>query len=266
MERAATTAEFLRDPIGRWVVPAAVSVVYCASSTLAGCVVWGSPTAGDTELVLEAFGALEHPRIAPPIDFIVDGRGIESIDKAAVASLVGWVRKHQKRLALRVRRQVGVVGDNVTGLALAGIFPVFGALHSVQIARDAELASVDLSPETRAAWDEITSVVETVRGSDSRMAALRDLMRDSPGEMSLERAARALSMSVRSLQRLLTEHGTSFSVELRDARFTVARDLLVTTTEKVAAIAARVGLSQTALFDLVREKAGTTPARLRHPR
>jgi AraC-like DNA-binding protein len=65
---------------------------------------------------------------------------------------------------------------------------------------------------------------------------------------TLAAAARALSVSARSLQRRLGAVGTSFVKEVCRARVEHAMRLLVTTDDKLAVVAAQVGCASLASF------------------
>src|SRR5207253_1761655 len=80
MERAPTVESFLRDPLGRWVVPAPTAIVFCAHAELGGSIAWGRPTREDTERLLAVYEALHHPGIAERFDVVLDGRSIEGVD------------------------------------------------------------------------------------------------------------------------------------------------------------------------------------------
>ena len=75
----------------------------------------------------------------------------------------------------------------------------------------------------------------------------------------IEDAAKELGVSERSLQRWLNQRGLSFHDEVVAARLAVACELLQTTDLKVAAIAARLGISERAVTMLFRSQTGLTP-------
>lgn len=263
MERSPSVDQFLGDPVGRWVIASSSSVVFCAAPDLAGCVTWGRPTREETEVVLRTFDGVFHPALASRVDVILNGRDIEGIDPDALRLLLDWLVARKARLASRVRLQFGVIADGLVGVTLAGILPVLGEHHEFRVVRDAREAFRALSPAGDALCDEVEGIVATARGAPRELRELRELLRSRATEATLEVAARALALSERTLQRILKDHGTTFTSELRDARFAVAYERLVQSDEKVIAVAARVGLSENALTQLVREKTGVTPAELR---
>ena len=255
--------EFLGDPVGRWSVVASSVLVFFASPTLGGCVAWGRPSLDDTRRVLEVFEAFRHPTIAPRFDVVVDGRGVQGVDPEALAALVGWLDAHKGELTTRVRLQLGVVDDTMVGFALSGILPVLGDTHSFRIVRDRRAALRALTPDADALSAEIDACVAHAGEVAPALRALRAHLRGRLVDASIESAAKGLHVSPRTLQRVLREGGTTFRSELKDARFGAARELLVQGDDKISSIAARVGLSDSALAALVREKSGATPAELR---
>jgi AraC-like DNA-binding protein len=263
VERSPSIAAFLRDPVGRWVLASPTALVFCVSRELGGCTAWGRPTRDDIDRMLGAFLAYRSAPLARRVDLVLDGRAIEGIDPDALAHLISWLGEQRTELLLRVRVQYGVIAEGMTGVLLAGILPVLGATHDFHVVRAPREAFRALSPDGDAICDEVETLVAHARETPRAVRELRDHLRSvSPGT-SIENAARALHVSVRSLQRALSDSGTTFRDEVRDARFAEAQALLLGGDEKIATIARRVGLSENALTQLARDKTGLTPAELR---
>ncbi len=262
VRRAATVESFLAEPVGHWVVPAPTAIVFCATPELSGSVTWGRPTREDSERTLAAYEAYLHPSIADRFDVMLDGRGIESVDPEALGCLLEWLGSRREVLTRRVRQQVGVIADTLTGVTLAGILPTLGQTHSFQVTRDRRAALAAIGGDD-ALCDEVDAAVALVRSEPPPLRELRDLLRADAREASIDSVARALAISVRTLQRVLHESGTSFSDELREARFSLARELLTESDVKIAALARQLGLSENALTKLVRDRTGLTPMELR---
>ena len=68
------------------------------------------------------------------------------------------------------------------------------------------------------------------------------------GGPALQRAARHLGLSGRSLQRRIAEMGTSYSDLVAEVRLDTACHLLVESDERIADIAARLGFSSASSF------------------
>jgi AraC-like DNA-binding protein len=91
------------------------------------------------------------------------------------------------------------------------------------------------------------------------LGELRSLLRAHDGKLTVEEAARLLGRSTRSLQRELEAvSATSFRDEQARARMAAVAELLAASDDKIAAIAARVGLSAAGLNRLIRDRIGTT--------
>jgi AraC-like DNA-binding protein len=265
VERSPSLDAFLRDPIGRWFSSSERVLVFCAGPSLGGAVAWGRPTRDDTERLLRAFeGGFRHPKVAPTFDVVLDGRAIEGVDPDGLEALLGWLAAQQAELATRIGLQFGVIADTVVGVTLAGILPTLGDTHRFRVVRDPREAFRALSKDGDALCDALERAVALVRSVPRELGELREKLRaGGVARASLASLARALGVSPRTLQRVLQETGTTFRDEVRDARFAVASALLVDGDEKIAGVARRVGLSETALTELVREKTGATPAELR---
>jgi AraC-like DNA-binding protein len=106
---------------------------------------------------------------------------------------------------------------------------------------------------------EVEAIVEKVRAIPRTLVDLRAMLMANL-ELSIDDAARALSVSPRSLQRVLQQHGTSFHDEETNARFATAEALLRVGDDKVASIARRVGCSERTLTSLFRARTGLTPS------
>jgi AraC-like DNA-binding protein len=86
-------------------------------------------------------------------------------------------------------------------------------------------------------------------------------------ERDLERCARAMGLSTRSLQRRLKDHRTTFVREVERARVLHAMKLMTETTAPLSWIALEVGFSTPGrLSAAFRHVAGTTPSAWRRGR
>lgn len=261
MERAQSVESFVRDPVGHWVVAAPTALVFCAHAALGGSVTWGRPSREDVEHLFRAFDAFRHDGVAPRFDVVLDGRAIEGVDPSSLSYLLEWLASRREELAQRIRVQVGVIADSLTGVTLAGILPTLGDTHAFRVLRDRRTALRAVGADDQLC-DEIDRAVEMSRREPPQLRELRDRLRTNASS-SIDDLARALAISVRSLQRLLQESGTSFSDEVRDALFARARDGLRESDIKIAALARQLGLSENALTKLVRDKTGMTPLEFR---
>jgi len=111
---------------------------------------------------------------------------------------------------------------------------------------------------------ELTRLTE---GGDALLRDLADCIRASLAaeiQPGIEDAAAALHMTARTLQRRLSERGTSFQAEVTTLRCALAKDLLRDVERSVPAIAARLGFADTANFHRAfKSWTGQTPAEWR---
>jgi len=262
----ASIEAFADDPIGRYVV-AGSSVVWCASPSLAGASTWGAPDVETTRAILKPFEAVWSKSMSDQVDILLDGSRIERIDPDALSMLVAWNVERRDAIVRRVRQQIGVVPRGIIGVTLAGILPTIGETHPFRVVNDvAEAFRMLCGERAEVLCREVEALVDASTGTSSEVRGLRELLRTKRASLTVAEAARALGLSTRSLQRSLGAAGTSFQRELRDARFVEASALLASTGEKIAAIASRVGVTEGALTQLFRERAGCTPAEYRRAR
>lgn len=266
MKRATNIDAFLADPRDSWIL-AGQSVVWCSSDCLGGSATWGKPDAQATRDILRAFEGVFSDRMAAQVDVVLDARRVEAVPPDSLEVLLGWLFKNKEALAKRVRVQIGIIPSGMNGMTLAGILPTVGETHPFRVERD------PLEPLRAVAGEsgerlsaEIDALVESVSGLSPELAALRELLRERHATLTVEEAAKVLKVSTRSLQRVLQSHGTSFQDELRTARFEHASELLRSTDDKIAAIAMRVGVTEGALTQLFRDRAGCTPSEYRKNR
>lgn len=255
-------AEFVDAPFGRWVLAAPTVLVWCANEELCGAVVWGRPSPADAEAMFTAFH-YRHPRFREQFDVVLDGSEIEVLDPDAIPVMVAWLRERREELLRRVRLQIGIVSDSLASLTLTGVLPILGDTHAFTLSRDRAEAITSLAKDGGVTATAIETAVGVARGESYTLRKLRELLRAEPARASVEDCSRDLHVSTRTLQRILQSNGTSFRDEVRDARLAVALPLLHHGNSKIAAVASRVGLSERALSELVRQTQGTTPGALR---
>lgn len=254
---------FVKNPPGRYTATKS-GIIWCASHALCGLHAWGTPSAENL---------IELSRIAdnyvdvmdPQFDLIVDGRQVEGLDSEALMVLTSWVLRYGPSLLTRARFW-SVVGERGVAAKLARLFPIKEASDKGP-GRDLIVLT-----DAREAFQHVLGPVlgrETEQGVERAAAEARGVPRElqvvrallaQRVDTRIDEAARAVGLSARSLQRALSEHGTSFHEEVIAARFAAACSLLLTTDWKLAAIASRLGISERAVTMLFRAKTGLSPA------
>ncbi|HEY7957630.1 MAG TPA: AraC family transcriptional regulator [Polyangia bacterium] len=253
-------ASFVSAPAGRW-RRAGCSIVWAHSPTLTGCISWGRPTPDDTRSVLRLFEGFT--RLAPRFDVILDGSSLDKIEARSLLLFADWMRKNLEPLRHRVRRHVGVNAPGVSAFMLAGVLPLIGGGWPLTRVQERRRAFRLVLPEGGdELCDELEALMDQVRGLSPLVSQVRDLLARRQGRLSVLEAARALGRSVRSLQRELRESGYSYRQEQQAVQFRRAEELLEE-EDKIAVVAARLGISERTLIALVRAHSGVTPAELR---
>jgi AraC-like DNA-binding protein len=249
----------MRNPVGAGVI-VETNLVWCASPTLGGSTGWGSPSGTQAERVMNVVAALFDPSIGPQVDIILDGYRLEHVSPAAVMAIFDWTRRNLDALKQRIRRQVGVPPPGVGGLLLSGMLPMLGNPYCFQVVSTPEAAyRAVLGDDGDALREELAAHINSADRTPPIVVELRALLRAHQGNLALEAAARQIGRSPRSLQRELETVGAlSFRDEQARARTAAAAELLAASDDKIAVIAARVGMSVTGLNRLVRERIGTT--------
>jgi AraC-like DNA-binding protein len=258
---ATDDASYVRAPVGKWRCVGS-SLAWCHSATLTGCITWGCQTPDETRATMGLFESFAQ--LGPQFDVILDGSSIERVAAGSLLVFADWMRRNRDLLRRRVRHHVGVNAPGVSSFMLAGIFPlIIGARWQITRVLDRREAFRLLLPnEGDALCDELMSIVDQVRGTSPTIARLRDLLARCAGRMSAAEAARALGLSLRSLQRELRHAGSSYRDEQHTAQFRLAERLLPEES-KIAVVAARLGVSERAFDALIRARTGLTPAELR---
>src|SRR5258706_820419 len=114
------------------------------------------------------------------------------------------------------------------GIMLAGVFyELARQTFSAALFADRVEAARWLGHEDAlAACAELDALVDGVRAAPRELRQLQEHLRSHLARPTLERAARALGISARSLQRALRAAGTSFRRQVEHARVRVAEGLL----------------------------------------
>jgi AraC-like DNA-binding protein len=252
---------FLRDPVGRCVV-GDNHVVWCPNARLLGAIHWGALDELGVRRLDEVLGVAGSARLAPSCDVVVDCRDVETVDVDSLAILVAPAAQ---RAPARpgTGRHILVVPPGPRGMLISGTLLQRSGRWHVFHDEVAALASLDRR-DARVAYAEACRAAAPLRDASPLIGRLRRDLADDSGDVSVGLSARRLGTSVRTLQRELQRHRTSFSKELQRTRFTAAVDLLRHTDLKIEAVAARVGVSSASrLSKLIRAHLGVGARELR---
>ena len=247
---------FLTLPVGRYTVSNSC-IVWCASRSLCGLAFWGRPLA-DELLKIASIVEAYPDQMAPTFDVIVDGRQVEALDGEALSVQMAWLWRHGAAL-LQHANIWSIVAEGTAVARLAQLMPDLGGKFAFRVTTDAPAAFRAVRGEDGAALSlEIDAIAATARGLPRELHRVRALLARRM-DATIDDAARELGLSTRSLQRSLSNQQTSFQKELVAIRLATACELLLTTDLKIAAIGARLCISERAVALLFRAKTGLSP-------
>jgi AraC-like DNA-binding protein len=256
MKHAPIDAFLQQGPVGRF-TSTACCVVWCVSRALCGVYFWGRPSA--EELLYVSRIAEAYPRwMADKFQVVVDGREVDALDGEALSVQMAWLMQHGSQL-LKHAEIWSIVAEGSVVARLATAMPTLGAGEGFRItskALEAYRAVAGVGADALSA--SVDASVAQVRGLPRELHVIRALLRRRL-DAKIDDAAKALGMSTRSLQRWLTREDSSFHQEVVAARFALASELLLTSDLKVAAIGARLHISERAVTLLFHEQTGLTP-------
>lgn len=252
--------EFARAPVGRFVA-GATWAHFCASPELWGVILWGRPGKRDAldlgrSLVLElAPGAVAHASV-------IDASRLEAGDPSAFRAAERYLTQFHEALRAKVTRLALIRATGMSGALVSGAFDVLPRPYPVHVVGTARDAFAALGLADRAAL--LAEIHADASGTPRAVGALRAHLDGHLARPALTVAARRLGVSVRSLQRLLSDAGTTFTAEVADARVRAARRLLLDTDAPLADIARDIGCSSLPHFStLFRRRTGESPSAFR---
>lgn len=258
---APTVAAFRQAPLRRWI--GGGSYVYCwPREDLCATVLFGAPTADDLAALASLF-ALELAPPAAPHASLIDARRTERVEPRAFEVLAEYVEAQRTAMARWVTRLAIVRPDGFVGALAAGFYETTPPPYPVRTFDDAAeaLAWLGQDPSIEALWAPLLA-----RASDVP-ELLRELGRVLDARLpdaTIEQAARDLGTSVRTLQRRLREHDTTFRDQLASAQVEAAKRWLRETDAAVTRIAYEVGCgTPQQLSRLFRRLTGQTPTAYR---
>jgi AraC-like DNA-binding protein len=221
------------------------------------CIVFfGRPDREDATSLIRVFLVeLEAPR--HPV--LVDALALEGIDPGAFEQFQIFARENLERSREKVERLALVLPRGVSGAVVAGFYGVLGAPCEIQTfeARSNALGwlGVDLDLE---------DAIAEARGLPPLLGQLRAHLKNQLADAEIARAALNLGVSERTLQRRLTEAGTSFVKELQIARVDEAKRRLIESDDAITSIAIECGFASSQHFSRqFRTVAGVSPTEFR---
>jgi AraC-like DNA-binding protein len=208
--------------------------------------IWGVPDADDLQGLLNLWDSSFD--VMPQHAILADLRGLEVVNPRAFVIFADYFRARAPQLRAMVRDSCVLVSASLAGTVAAGFFGIMPAPFPVSTTMELEQARsrLGIAPDDHVA----TSV---------RRILEEDLL--APQALNI---AKRLGLSERSMQRKLSELGTSFSEQIAAARIERAKTLLEQTGDSITQIAFAVGFSSLEQFSRsFRARIGTTPSAYR---
>jgi AraC-like DNA-binding protein len=233
--------DFVASPFGRYVARPGF-VIWCRSPELQGAILWGSIDAGSLRDMMAAGAYVHRADVSTRRRVLVDCAGVERVDGDVLLGFAALARDRVALWSSNIERQAIVVPTGLGGILLAGALSSLGVSHALRFVHglDDALAHVDHAA-ARESHQQAAEAASALRGRSALLMRVRAELGRVLTSATVERAAVALGMSVRTLQRELERLGTSFSEQLRVVRVAAAEALLVHSDLKIEAIAHQVG-------------------------
>jgi AraC-like DNA-binding protein len=220
---------------------------------------WGAPDLASAELLRSVLAFELSPR-CPQHASLLDVRDLSAIHPEVYSHLEETMTPLSEWVAPQIVASALVHKGGIAGALAAGFLALLPDTFERAQFRTLEQALRWFGVAPTLAQDIEHLRVEAREGDASLVSELRNYLRTSCREATLDTCARALKTSTRSLQRSLSEKGTSLRDELSRARLFAAKELLMTTDMKLLSVAERVGFSSAhSLLDLFRKAEGVSP-------
>ncbi len=238
---------------------------FAVSPELFGYALWDAPDAEDLTALTDLW---RREAARAPHDLLADLSRVTHVDAGAFEVLASYIVQEAEVLSRVVRRAALVRPPALAGAVASGFFATVPASFPVSLWDDAGAALAHLGVVEHAEVG--ARVAHTVAAVRALPEPLRGLERYLAAHLlgpSLEGAAAALGVSVRTLQRRLREGETSFSAELLRVRLDCARRLLAESSRPITDIALSVGFATSQHFSTCfRAREGKTPKAYRESR
>jgi AraC-like DNA-binding protein len=256
--------EFVAAPFGRYIARSTF-LIWVLSPELQGALIWGDLDQATMRDMMAVGAWVHHPGVSQRRRVLVDCSGVQRVDADVLLGFAHLARDRVPVWSTGIERHAVVVPAGLGGILIGGALPSVGASHPVRFTHDVEaaLAYVD-HPLARPSHEHACAMAVTARGRAALLFRLRAELGRALATSTVDSAAHALGMSVRTLQRELGRLGTSFSDELRVVRVGAAEALLVHSDLKIEAIATQVGFGTASRMSaMLRRELDVTASALR---
>ncbi len=263
LRQALSPGDLVARPRGRYFAGRGF-LLWVSRGALTGTATWDGFDEASAAQLLALWDELRTAH-KQPLDVVFDGRRMSAVAPRVFELFYEYVRDRVVELGETFQRQAMILPESFAGAAMGGVYPLSGAAHAWRLFQDAPLAFDWLDPEHGGALhDEVEALLVPLVAQPALLANVRARLATHLSGITLAVVARGLGISARSLQRSLSELGTSLRYELECARVQAAQRLLLAGDEKLDEIAHKAGCANGAsLSRLFRRHTGETPGRFR---
>jgi AraC-like DNA-binding protein len=262
VEGTADLDVFAANPAGRYLV-GGDWIHWCEADDLFGVILWGAPDRDSVSRLTRSLALELEPGRAPHRS-IVDASRLERVDGEGFEVLAGYVRARHQDLSQYVTRLALVRPEGAVGAAVAGFYAVLDAPYEVELFEDPGAARqwlLDDGDKAARLGKELDRICAAVMDVPPLVAALRAVILAEIQHVDLARAARAMRVSERSLQRKLKEHDTTFGAEVLAVRIAEAKRRMLEGDGSLTRIALDVGFPSLSHFSArFRQIVGVAPS------
>lgn len=258
-----TLEEFFGPPAYRYVLRRSFAY-WQAERRVFGMMMWGRPEEADVLEMIEAHEVGANPLFRGHAS-LVDVRDLESVDLMSFETMLARLKQRRDAWSPNVGKQVVLHRGGFAHAAVVGMFHFLKPAHPVEFCEDPSAAFEAL--DAGDVRDEVEALKARLLGLPEPVRRVREALNALPPDAPPAAIVKHLGTSMRSLQRRLTECGTSLRAEKQLHILRNAERLLETTELDLDALAARVGASSGShLVTLFRQHHNTTPGAFRTAR
>jgi AraC-like DNA-binding protein len=239
-------------------------MIWRHSPTLGGLILWGPQSDEQAAEIIrvcsEGLGSMATIDPNAPFLALLDLRRAGGIDVSAFSVFHSWLVEVNKQNArLRV---VMLCDPSPASASLMGLVQLSAPKIVQAVADDLDpiLAKADAPSGLMRLLDETLEALM----APSAVALLRAALHEANGQLTLQKAARSLGMSVRTLQRGLEKERTTFERERAMVRKVIYEKLVADPSLKIDAVASALGFGSLRAFSTAfRRAVGVSPRAFR---
>ena len=262
---AGSLEEFLAEPVGHYWQSDGFAY-FCPRPLFTALSLFGNPTVDEMRALMRLIDTVSSTLHGARLSWI-DATGLVGVAPAVFEMMGQYLAGLAPHQAQAILRQAVVRPNGLVGAAVVGFYEIFRPPYPFRIFTNELDAGrwLGLDADDWRSLDEAFVVQYRALESDASLRYLHDHLSQHllPGP-NLGDAARALALSVRSLQRRLQLLGTTFGAEVRRARVRAAQRMMTATSATLTQIALEVGCATPQHFsDMFKYEVGMTPSKWR---